>query len=421
MKNTKKKIAILIAIIVVIAVIVCGVLYAMGKFDISGSAKERVYVEKVSNLSGAYSFAGNTYMGVVETQNTLSVPKASDREISKTYVKVGDHVNEGDILFEYTISDLKASAGQLIFDIQNAELDLGELNKQLQKAIEDRALIGTAKDPQVDSFGPYGYENLQSRFDEADNQIQALKISIEQKKNNIKSLYSQVDQANAKIENSTVTAKMSGVIKSVNDGTTGNSGGMGSDSNAYIVILAEGAYRVKGTVNEQNIYSVSVGMPVIVRSRVSKDVFWGGTISELSAKPEENNQSGGFYYGGDSSTQSSKYAFYIELDDPNANLLLGQHVYIEMAQQQEMTVDKTNGIWIPEYFIEFNEETGDPYVWIADSRMNLKKQPIEMGEFDANTFEYEITSGLTGDNYICCPTGSLSEGTKCVTNITELE
>lgn len=419
MKKKKNIIGPIIALILVIAVIVVCVLYGMGKLNLSGGTpKDRVYVEKVSSLNNSYNFAGNTYMGVVETQDTLSVPKASDRDIEKTLVKVGDHVNAGDVLFEYSVSDLNATITQLGYDIQNANMDLKDLEEDLKKAIDDKALIGTDKDPQTDAFGEFGYETLESRRDEADNRIEAIKISIQQKKNNIASLESQVNQSKSKIANSQVKATMTGIIETINDGTSDN-----SNTNAYIVILSEGAYRIKGKVNEQNVFSVAVDMPVTIRSRVERDKVWNGKITRIDMKPEEENNNNGFFYdGGDQSNKSTKYPFYVELDDANnTDLLLGQHVYIELGEVQQSSVDKSQGVWLNDYYISYDDETGEPYVWVADSRMKLKKQKVTLGQIDETTSQYEITSGLSADDYICYPTNILYEGVKCVTNADDVD
>lgn len=412
----KKKIVIPIIIgVIVIAFGIVGALIATGKISFGASAKDRVYVTKVSKVEQEYSFGGNTYMGIVETQDTLSVAKASDREIAKTFVKVGDHVNAGDELFEYAISDLNETITQLGYDIQNANMDLKDLEESLKKAIEDKSLIGTDKDPQIDSFGPYGYENLQSRLDEADNQIEAIKISIKQKQNSIASLNSQVSQAKSKIENSKVTAGMTGIIKTVNDGTSDN-----ANTNAYIVIMSDGSYRIKGKINEQNVYSISVDMPVTVRSRVDKDKVWAGKITRIDNKPEEGNTGGGFYGdGGDSSGKSSKYPFYVELDNNNTELLLGQHVYIELGTSAQNV--KKEGVWLPSYYIEYDEKSGEPFVWAADHSMKLKRRYITLGEMDMDTFKYEVVEGLKNDDYVCFPTTFLYEGVKCVTSESEVD
>ena len=68
-----------------------------------------------------------------------------------------------------------------------------------------------------------------------------------------------------------------------------------------------------------------MGMDVLLRSRVS-DAVWHGTINEVDwNNPAQGNNN--YYGGGDDTTQSSKYPFYVTLND-SEGLLLGQHVFI---------------------------------------------------------------------------------------------
>ena len=58
-----------------------------------------------------------------------------------------------------------------------------------------------------------------------------------------------------------------------------------------MTILATGDYRVKGSIDEQNVYNLSVGQAVVVRSRVDETMTWTGTISAIDteSKIENNN------------------------------------------------------------------------------------------------------------------------------------
>ena len=48
-----------------------------------------------------------------------------------------------------------------------------------------------------------------------------------------------------------------------------------------MTILQTGEYRVKGSIDEQNVWMISDGQAVIIRSRVDESQTWNGTISKI--------------------------------------------------------------------------------------------------------------------------------------------
>ena len=61
-----------------------------------------------------------------------------------------------------------------------------------------------------------------------------------------------------------VTSEIDGVVKAINDPNSSASDLSDNSSDAYITILEVGGYRVKGTINEQNISQIP-GMPFLMR------------------------------------------------------------------------------------------------------------------------------------------------------------
>ena len=184
----------------------------------------------------------------------------------------------------------------------------------------------------------------------------------------------------------------------------------GNSDNSFITVLETGSFQVKGSINEQNMGSISEGMRVIVHSRADSGKTWTGTVSKIDL---ENAQAAGNLYGMASSdgsaTQSSNYPFYVELDTSDG-LMLGQHVYVE-ADDGQGTEPKT-GLWLPEYYI--NDIASGPYVWADNGNNRLEKRSLELGAYDESTMEYEIKSGLTEEDAITFPEDGLEEGMKTV-------
>lgn len=240
-------------------------------------------------------------------------------------------------------------------------------------------------------------------------QIQTAQNDIKKTEYEIKSKKMEIERLKENIENATVVSEIAGVIKSVNQSSNSEMYYVGENSgNAFITILETGEFRVKGMVNEQNMYSIIEGAPVIIRSRVD-DSVWYGTMGMVDT---ENGQTGNnnnmYYYGGmeDTENQSSKYPFYVSLHS-DEGLMLGQHVYIEMDMGQE---EERIGVWLPEYLIA--DIDSDPYVWADNGRGKLTKKSVILGQYDENLMEYEIADGLTEEDAVTFPEESLREGLK---------
>ena len=148
------------------------------------------------------------------------------------------------------------------------------------------------------------------------------------------------------------------------------------------------------------------GTEVIIRSRVS-DQTWKGSVDTVDWNNPVQQQS---YYDSDTSL-SSKYPFYVALDEGDG-LLLGQHVYIEPDYGQEDEQD-ASAINLPSYFI--SDPDGKPWVWAQSSKGKLEKRDLKLGEYNADTDTYPVLEGLTAEDYIAYPDESLKAGMACVT------
>ena len=113
----------------------------------------------------------------------------------------------------------------------------------------------------------------------------------------------------------------------------------------------------------------------------------------------------------DTSTTSSSYNFYVEITD-GAPLMLGQHVFMEPDLGQTKVKE---GLWLSAFYLVI--DGNDAYVWAAGKNDRLEKRKITTGEHDEAMDEYEITSGLTAEDYIAFPEEHLKEGMPCTKNM----
>ena len=126
---------------------------------------------------------------------------------------------------------------------------------------------------------------------------------------------------------------------------------------------------------------------------------WAGTVTLVDYEsPTQENSNSMYYYGAAANemTTSSKYPFYVELDD-TTGLILGQHVYLQLENQEAEQV----GLYISSAFLAY-EEDGSTYVW-ADKSGKLEKRLVSTGEYNMMNDTMQILSGLSEEDYIAFP------------------
>lgn len=357
----------------------------------SGKSDDKVYVEKVSKIMNTYTGNTNRYNGVVESQDSYEVNVDSSRTIKEILVKVGDEVEEGQTLVTYDTSDLEMQVKQAKLELEGIQNEIDSSNKKIA-TLNDELNKTTDED---DKF------SLKTDIQSEENSIEENKLDLESKNLEI-SKYE--DQINA----SSVVSKRSGIVKEINENGTDSNG----NSAAFMTILQAGEYRVKGSIDEQNVWMVSDGQSVIIRSRVDESQTWNGTISKVDT---DNVQKSDDDSSSDNTVSATKYPFYVELSSADG-LLLGQHVYIELDEGQE---EKKEGVWLYSNYIV--QDDSGAYVWAANDKNRLEKRYVELGEYDEDLAEYEILDGLSLDDYITWPMEGLYEGVTTVTDVSEVD
>jgi len=344
----------------------------------SGENQE-VYVESVASITGmGYSGLNNRYSGIIVSGSSYSVEKDKDKKILELYVSVGDKVNAGDVLFEYDVQAVELAVKKL-------ELECEQLENSLELLAED---IAAYEKKVANSSG--------SRKLEYEIQLQTYQIDEKEKAMELTTKQTEMAKAQSMLSNSKVTSRITGVVQSVNEDSAGDMDENG-DIIPYITIIETGAFRVKGTASEMDLYSLREGSPVIIRSRLD-DITWNGTVEYIEWDNPEKNQND-FYM--DSENSASRYPFHVALDSTDG-LILGQHVYIEPVSGEG------TGMMLPEYYI--CNADGEAWVWAAGKRDRIEKREVQLGEYDPDLCCYEIISGLTADDHIAFPDDTISEG-----------
>lgn len=373
----KKLLAILLG-----ACLLLGVMTGCG-----GNAEDAVTVQKVSDITSQGSVGlVNRYAGLVVSGETATVKKG-DKKVLETYVKEGDFVTEGDVLFCYDNEAMELQLSKLLLELEgyentisNAEEDIPNLERQRDAAPAAQQLTYSL-------------------------QIQELQANVREATYNKGLKEREIENMQEALQDTDVRAPISGRVMSVKD-SDDTSGYGDSTGDAYITIMDMTTYQVKGTINELNVGTLSEGMNVLVRSRLDESVTWSGVLESIDWETKVENNNNRYYYGsgGDEMTSSSKYPFYVKLNDVTG-LILGQHVYIEPDYGQQ---EVREGLWLPEYYIV--DADSSPYVWAANGRDRLEKRSVYLGDYDAERGEYQILSGLKESDYIAFPMDGLTVG-----------
>ena len=388
MEIMKKKVLILILILVLAAAAAAAWYFLIRPR--AADAGEKIYVQSVEILQ-SYGGYSSRYSGKVETQKTESTEFDTERRLNELFVKVGDSVKEGDPLFSYDTESISLEIDQINLEIEKTKTEVSNNTTQIEQLSKDMEKLSDA-----------------DRLDYS-AQIAQLQADIAQSNYDIRTKESEIKQKQASINNSTVTAKMGGTVTVVNDADAIIKGTSidetGSPSSVFIVVQADGNFRVKGRISETNIGSIFVGQRLTVRSRADENQTWEGTIAEIDTQNTDKESNDSIYMGS-SSESASKYAFYVELDSTDG-LMIGQHVTLEPSVSENPTA---SGIWLDSGWLVTGED-GGTYVWAAPSDgARLEKRPVVTGQVFEETDQIEITSGLELTDYIAWPDSSCREG-----------
>lgn len=387
---SKKKIGIIVGVIVAVLALAGVGIYLLSGAVVSGDSENKVYVEQVSDIISVNAGMQSRFNGVVESQASHEVKVDSSRKIAKIHVTVGDEIKVGQKLVTYDTSDLQLQIDQANLEVESINNDIANYTNQI---INQNTFYQSAEEGEKQYIL---------------SEIQNLQNSISQRQFDLQSKQLEIEKYQEQIKKSYVNSEVAGIVKEINETGIDANG----NSAPFMTILESGEYRVTGSIDEQNIWTLTEGMPVILRSRVDETITWTGSIEKIDTEnPQQSNNN--YYYYGSETVMASKYPFYVALDSVEG-LILGQHVYIELNEGQE---EEKTGIWLTASYIV--QEKDSAYVWASNSRNRLEKRTVELGEYDEMMDQYQILSGLTEEDYICWPMDGLYEGVSTVTNIEE--
>ena len=349
-----------------------------------GSNANAVYVQSVEVLSSMGGIApGDHFLGLVVSEHVTEINKDSDKAVKELLVKEGDDVKKDQELFSYDMDELQLNYDKKCLELEQLKASIENYKSQIRQLENERAFVT-------------GSEKLRYTLE-----IQSTQLDMKEAELKIKTKEKEVEQAAQLLENSTVVSPVDGRVQNINESGMNNQG----EPAAYITIQEVGSYRVKGVLGELQRGGIQEGDRVTLVSRTDEGAFWSGTVALVDYENPSQGSDMDRYYGmsTDEMTASSKYPFYVDLDNTEG-LMLGQHLYIRL----ETAEGQPAGIPISSAFVCYDED-GAAFVW-AEKKGKLEKRPVTLGEYNPMTDAQEILSGIDMEDYLAFPEEACQEG-----------
>lgn len=385
--SKKNKIIGIVGILAIAGLVAGGSIFFLMKK--TSQSKEKIYVERATGIVQSNREQGNLFTGIVETQDSVQIQMDTSKKIEEIYIKEGQAVTAGTKLFSYDTKELKAQIEQGKLELEGIQNEITGFHSQIASLTAEKANA-----PQESQF-------------EYTTQIQSIQNSIKQSEYNLQNKKLEISRIGKEMNSSVITSKIDGVIKKMNEKGVDNQG----NEVPFIVIVASGNYRIKGMVSELHVAELKQEQPVTIYSRVDEKAQWVGTITKVDTDSKEKSSTDG--QGENSAEQSSRYPFYISLQDATG-LMLGQHVYISLQDSNTAQVDH-KGILV--YGSYLSKEGDKLYAWVEDTNNQIRKKLVKADLVSEQEDLYDIVQGVKQEDYIACPMDSIKEGMKTIRSL----
>jgi RND family efflux transporter MFP subunit len=328
-----------------------------------------IFVEVSSNTMGA-SIDGLTFTGQVEAAHTANVATRIMGYITKIYVKVGDKVKAGQLLFAVNSTDIQAKQAQVDAMLKQAEAAFHVAQKDF------------------DRYTTLYKQNSASakELEQITMQYQSAKAGVEAAKGMQHEVKSQLTYAN-------VVAPFSGVVtqKLADEGSLANPG------MPILTVEQGGALQITATVPETEIAQVKLGEIANVQIDAANKHFKSKLI-QISPSSQ--------FTGG-------QYVVKLGIPSTEANTLMaGMYATINLtsnASVSKKNSDTTSVVMIPKKVLVYRDQLVGVYTVSAEKTALLRW--LRLGKTVGD--KVEVLSGLSAkENYIIKTEGNLYNGAK---------
>ncbi|MCV3473078.1 efflux RND transporter periplasmic adaptor subunit [Campylobacter sp. CNRCH_2014_2849] len=308
-------------------------------------------------------------IGEVYAKTQVDVGAQVSGQITKLYVKLGDRVNEGDL-----IAQIDKDKQQNDLDITKARLESAKANLESKKIALDIATKQYQREQKLYTKKATSLENLEN----LKNTFYALRANVADLKAQTTQLEISLKNAQKDLAYTTITAPSKGEIinVAVEEGQTVNA----NQNTPSIVRLADlSEMEIRMQIAEADINKISVGKKVKFSILNEPDKKYEATISSIDpANTTISDATSNTNLNSNSSTSTSAVYYYARVFVKNDNNFLR----IGMSTENEIAIKtENNTLVIPTLAIK--SDTSGYYVEILKANNISVKTPVKLGIKDS--------------------------------------
>ncbi|HEC1770756.1 TPA: efflux RND transporter periplasmic adaptor subunit [Campylobacter lari] len=308
-------------------------------------------------------------IGEVYAKTQVDVGAQVSGQITKLYVKLGDHVNEGDL-----IAQIDKDKQQNDLDITKAQLESAKANLESKKIALDIATKQYQREKKLYTKKATSLENLEN----LKNTFYALRANVADLKAQTTQLEISLKNAQKDLAYTTITAPSKGEIinVAVEEGQTVNA----NQNTPSIVRLADlSEMEIRMQIAEADINKISVGKKVKFSILNEPDKKYEATISSIDpANTTISDATSNTNLNSNSSTSTSAVYYYARVFVKNDNNFLR----IGMSTENEIAIKtENNTLVIPTLAIK--SDVSGYYVEILKVNNISVKTPVKLGIKDS--------------------------------------
>ena len=241
----------------------------------SNETQTEYVTEKITKgtLTTSVSASGNVVVDQLAT-----VDPTISGTVTNLSVKVGDSVEEGQLLFEIVNDDLEITVKKAEDSLKQAEnnVETKEVAEDQAEADYEAAVKKDKKDPTT--YTKEQLEVLEDKIDLAENAVDEAKKSLETTRSEYQNQKNEADKRR-------VTSPIKGTVNEINI-KNGDDLGKNSTSNSAstpIIIGDLKTLKVEVAVNEVDIPKVSIGQKAVLKLNSLDDLSVSGKVEKIDA------------------------------------------------------------------------------------------------------------------------------------------
>ena len=420
--KSKKKVIVIVALVLVIAVI-----SGIRIFATSRDKAKEVDMAKLEkkNISQVISVTGN-----IEAKDKEEIALSTAQKVTKVYASEGQLVHKGDLIVQTDITDLQYQLRKAELNYDIAGMNLKKLQDSTQKS-DKKSLENAVKQAEINlqdmqnslaeakrkfdqsqslydsgMISKEDYEAAKKTYTDTQNKVELSQIQLDNAKNSLadygtdkadqiaeqqKQLSmskADIDNLKEKIAQSTIKSNIDGKIVKLDI----KENQYPTAENNTIAIYDLSLYKVVVEVSQYDAVSIDLGQKTTLKVK-GLDKEYTGTVSKID-EAAEITVSG--------TNKEAKLKIEITVDNPDDKIKVGYETDADITLKEAPNVLAVNFEAVQQ------DKDGKKYVYTVENSKIVKKYVKTGLETD---FEIEIAEGLKeGAMYITNPVIGLKEG-----------